>query len=66
MTVSTNSAQLGIDFVLNDNCEEVDTGNIYVENLYMDFENRNHKAGTDPCDAIEGNLRSSSDNFDCP
>ncbi len=66
LTVSTNSAQLGIDFVLNDDCEDIDTGNIDVENLYMDFENRNHQAEADPCEAIEGDLRDFSDNFDCP
>ena len=66
LTVSTNSAQLGIDFVLNEECADIETGNIEVENLYMKFLNRDQQAEADPCEAIEGELRDLSDNFDCP
>lgn len=66
LTVSTNSAQLGIDFVLNEECADIETGNIEVENLYMKFLNRDQQAEADPCEAIEGDLRDLSDNFDCP
>ncbi|WP_040418708.1 hypothetical protein [Desulfonatronospira thiodismutans] len=66
LTVSTNSAQLGIDFVLNKECADIETGNIEVENLYMEFLNRDQQAEADPCEAIEGDLRDLSDNFDCP